>query len=70
MKLLILDNYDSFTYNLLHYTQKVFNGQVDVYRNDKIQIEQIADFNFVNRKIKVKEERIKIEEYRIIFNTG
>ena len=40
--LLMIDNYDSFTYNLVHYCQEL--GQdVKVYRNDKISLEQIHD---------------------------
>ena len=35
MKILLIDNYDSFTYNLYHYISK-FNKNVDVIRNDKI----------------------------------
>tara|TARA_B110000967_G_scaffold122998_1_gene125485 strand:+ start:2894 stop:3460 length:567 start_codon:yes stop_codon:yes gene_type:complete len=36
MKVLLIDNYDSFTYNLFHYISK-FNCEVDVIRNDKIK---------------------------------
>ena len=35
MKVLLIDNYDSFTYNLYHYISR-FNKKVDVVRNDKI----------------------------------
>ncbi len=35
MKILLIDNYDSFTYNLYHYISK-FRNNVDVIRNDKI----------------------------------
>tara|TARA_A100001011_G_C14290333_1_gene835880 strand:+ start:792 stop:1358 length:567 start_codon:yes stop_codon:yes gene_type:complete len=35
MKILLIDNYDSFTFNLYHYISK-FNKNVDVIRNDKI----------------------------------
>ena len=35
MRVLLIDNYDSFTYNLYHYISK-FNKSVDVIRNDKI----------------------------------
>ncbi len=35
MKILLIDNYDSFTYNLYHYISKL-NCKVDVVRNDKI----------------------------------
>ncbi len=35
MKILLIDNYDSFTYNLYHYISK-FDNNVEVLRNDKI----------------------------------
>ena len=40
MKILLIDNYDSFTYNLYHYISK-FNKNVDVIRNDKTNGETI-----------------------------
>ena len=40
MKILLIDNYDSFTYNLYHYISK-FNKNVDVIRNDKINSKTI-----------------------------
>ena len=40
MKVLLIDNYDSFTYNLFHYISK-FNCNVDVIRNDKIKSKDI-----------------------------
>ena len=36
-KVLILDNYDSFTYNLYHYIESMDGVEVDVYRNDEIK---------------------------------
>lgn len=39
--LLMLDNYDSFTYNLVQYFQEL-GEEVAVYRNDKITVEEIA----------------------------
>ncbi|MBD3635807.1 MAG: aminodeoxychorismate/anthranilate synthase component II, partial [Crocinitomicaceae bacterium] len=36
MKILLVDNYDSFTYNLVHYFEG-FDCEVDVYRNDELQ---------------------------------
>ena len=40
MKILLIDNYDSFTYNLFHYLSSL-KCKVDVYRNDKIEINKI-----------------------------
>ncbi len=40
MKILLIDNYDSFTYNLYHYISK-FKKNVDVVRNDKIDAGKI-----------------------------
>ena len=45
MKILIFDNYDSFTYNLVHVVEKIIHGKVDVYRNDKIALEKINDYD-------------------------
>lgn len=44
-KLLILDNYDSFTYNLLHLVEKVSDISVDVIRNDKIRLEDVNNYD-------------------------
>ena len=40
MKILLIDNYDSFTYNLYHYLSSL-KCKVEVYRNDKIEIKKI-----------------------------
>jgi anthranilate synthase component II len=45
MKILIFDNYDSFTYNLVHVVEKITHGKVDVYRNDKISLEKVNDYD-------------------------
>lgn len=48
MKILILDNYDSFTYNLVHLVGEICPGssrQVDVYRNDKISLEEAGRYD-------------------------
>jgi anthranilate synthase component 2 len=44
-KILVLDNYDSFTYNLVHYVEKILDEDVDVYRNDKISLEEVNRYN-------------------------
>ena len=45
MKTLLIDNYDSFTYNLYHYLQSL-NCNVDVIRNDKITTKEIIRKNY------------------------
>ena len=45
MKVLLIDNYDSFTYNLYHYISR-FNKNVDVIRNDKIDSKAILKKNY------------------------
>ena len=45
MKILIFDNYDSFTYNLVHVVEKIINDKVDVYRNDKIPLERVKEYD-------------------------
>lgn len=44
-KILILDNYDSFTYNLVHAVKKITNQEVDVYRNDQIFLDDIEKYD-------------------------
>ncbi len=44
MKLLVLDNYDSFTYNLVHLIEKVSDIDFDVIRNDQISIEAVSHY--------------------------
>ena len=44
MKILLIDNYDSFTYNLYHYLSAL-KCKVDVCRNDKIEINKIKKKN-------------------------
>ncbi len=44
MKILILDNYDSFTYNLVHIIRSLGLG-VDVIRNDRISLEQVKQYD-------------------------
>lgn len=43
-KILVIDNYDSFTYNLVHYLEDL-NCDVTVLRNDKLTIEDAASFD-------------------------
>jgi anthranilate synthase component 2 len=43
-KILVIDNYDSFTYNLVHYLEDL-DCEVTVYRNDEFDIDEIAIFD-------------------------
>src|SRR5687767_15809017 len=44
-RILVFDNYDSFTYNLVHLVEKITHSKVDVYRNDQISLAQVADYD-------------------------
>src|SRR3546814_6753281 len=44
-KILILDNYDSFTYNLVHLVREIGLGRPEVHRNDKIALEAVAEYD-------------------------
>ena len=44
-KILVLDNYDSFTYNLVHYIRELGYKNVAVHRNDKITVDEVATFD-------------------------
>lgn len=47
MKVLVLDNYDSFTYNLVQYIQEILEQKVDVYRNDEIELDAVETYDFI-----------------------
>ena len=44
-KILIFDNYDSFTYNLLHTVQSLGHTDVDVIRNDRMTLEEVERYD-------------------------
>lgn len=45
MKILVFDNYDSFTYNLVHLVEKIIHQKVEVYRNDEIPLEKVKAYD-------------------------
>ncbi len=47
MKVLILDNYDSFTYNLVHYVKDIIKQDVTVARNNRISIEEVDKYTHI-----------------------
>jgi anthranilate synthase component II len=44
-KILVIDNYDSFTYNLVHYIEKLTGECPDVFRNDEIDIADVENYD-------------------------
>ncbi|MEL6719052.1 MAG: aminodeoxychorismate/anthranilate synthase component II [Bacteroidota bacterium] len=47
MKVLVIDNYDSFTYNLVQYIQEILEEEIDVYRNDQIALEAVDAYDVI-----------------------
>lgn len=45
LKVLVFDNYDSFTYNLVHALKKLGITHLDVVRNDKLNLEDAANYD-------------------------
>ncbi|MBS4064491.1 MAG: aminodeoxychorismate/anthranilate synthase component II [Chitinophagaceae bacterium] len=45
MKILVFDNYDSFTYNLVHLVEKITHVKVEVHRNDQIPLEKVKEYD-------------------------
>ena len=45
MRVLVFDNYDSFTYNLVHMVEHILQSPVDVYRNDAIALDDVAQYD-------------------------
>jgi anthranilate synthase component 2 len=45
MKILVFDNYDSFTYNLVHLVEKIIGERVDVFRNDQIPLDNVRTYD-------------------------
>ena len=44
MNIVVIDNYDSFTYNLVHYLEDL-NAKVTVFRNDEFELNELAKFD-------------------------
>jgi anthranilate synthase component II len=47
MKILILDNYDSFTYNLVHMVEKITGNFPSVFRNNEITVEEVNYYDMI-----------------------
>jgi anthranilate synthase component 2 len=44
-KILVIDNYDSFTYNLVHYIGHLTDDPVSVFRNDEIILKEVKNYD-------------------------
>jgi len=47
MKILVLDNYDSFVYNLVQYVEEIIGESVDVFRNDALKISEVDAYDCI-----------------------
>ena len=47
MKILVLDNYDSFTYNLVQYITEIMGETPSVFRNDEISLDAVDDYDCI-----------------------
>jgi anthranilate synthase component II len=45
VRILVFDNYDSFTYNLVHLVEKIIHTKVEVHRNDEIPLEKVKGYD-------------------------
>lgn len=45
MKIVVFDNYDSFTYNLVHLIEKILQQKIDVVKNDEWPIENFESYD-------------------------
>lgn len=45
MKILVIDNYDSFTYNLVHMVRELGYEDIEVFRNDKISLDEVGKYD-------------------------
>ncbi len=46
MKVLVLDNYDSFTYNLVHIIRRLkIHSELDIFRNDQIEVDRVEEYD-------------------------
>lgn len=44
-RILVFDNYDSFTYNLVHLVEKITHQKVEVHRNDQLPLERVKEYD-------------------------
>ena len=47
MKILVLDNYDSFTYNLVQYLREISEHEICIFRNDAIELDAVNAYDAI-----------------------
>ena len=45
--ILLIDNYDSFTYNLVQYLEELTHSEINVRRNDKLTLNEVDDYEII-----------------------
>ena len=68
MHILVIDNYDSFTYNLVHYLEDL-DCLVTVKRNDQLTIEEVADYDKIVLSPERQAESLLRERKRMSLQT-
>ena len=46
-QIVVIDNYDSFTYNLVHALSQITGSKVDVYRNDRLEFSELEKYSHI-----------------------
>ena len=46
-QVIIIDNYDSFTYNLVHMVEEIIDGEVTVVRNDEFDLVELESYDYI-----------------------
>lgn len=46
-RVIVIDNYDSFTYNLVHIIQELLDKEIDVVRNDEVNMASLEEYDYI-----------------------
>jgi len=46
-KIIVIDNYDSFTYNLVHAIEEIVDHSIEIKKNDQVTLEEIEDYDYI-----------------------
>ncbi len=45
--IVVIDNYDSFTYNLVHHIQEITGHEIDIFRNDAVEVKDLDKYDYI-----------------------